>query len=416
VNLSNYNTILKKLIRAAKAAYYHSKFDQCKNDIKRTWQSINEVLVRGNSTDEQDLPSQINQDGTTFTNHKSIANALNKHFSTIGLKISNSFQNSNAQQINYNDYLTQNIETQFSFHPVTTLEVEAAINDLKSKPTTSGDGVSSSLIKAIKPVIIQPLTILFNQSVSTCKFPDSLKVARVKALFKKGDKSDPNNYRPISILPSISKIFEKLLLKQLYKYFTDNSLLFNHQYGFRKGHSTEHAVLELVDRVVNDMDKGTNRFSIFIYLTKAFDCLDHQMLLDKLKYYGLNESAISLLKNYLNNRKQYIAYNCNQANSDFADLNIGVPQGSILGPFLFLVYMNDFNCSSNTFQMINYADDTTLLSTMNFFSNHPSQSIKFELSKVSTWLNANKMKINVSKTKALFYFPLRSLSSHLSSY
>ena len=406
MTLSNYNTILKKLIRVAKASFYHSKFDQCKHDTKKTWQSINEVLMRGNpGANEQELPSQINLNGTTFTDNNSIANALNKHFSTVGLQISNSFQNSGVQQVNYNDYLNQNIETQFSFHPVTSSETEAVIHDLKSKPTTSGDGVSTSLIKAIQPVIVKPLTILFNQSISMCKFPDSLKVARVKALFKKGDKSEPNNYRPISILPSVSKVFEKLLLKQLYKYFTENSLLFSHQYGFRKGHSTEHAVLELVDRIVNNMDKGANPFSIFIDLTKAFDCLDHQILLDKLKYYGLNESAISLIKNYLTNRKQYISYNSSQSQSDFAAINIGVPQGSILGPFLFLVYMNDFNYSSNTFQMINYADDTTLLSTINTFSPNPSQTIEFELSKISSWLNANKMKINVSKTKALFYSP-----------
>ena len=410
-NLSTFNKILKKIIRAAKSSYYVSKFNQCRNDVKRTWQSINEVMMRGgNPNDEEDLPSQINLDGITYNDNASVANALNKHFSTIGNTISNSFINSNnvhIPQVSYKDYLNYSMETEFSFRPITVFDVEGVINDLKNKSTTSGDGISSSLLKALKPIIVQPISTIFNQSLATSSFPDSLKIARVKALFKKGDRTDPGNYRPISILPSISKIFEKLLLKQLYTYFTENSLLFNHQYGFRKAHSTEHAVLELIDRVVNDMDKGANPFSIFIDLSKAFDCLDHDILLDKLKFYGLSENAVLLLRNYLSNRKQYISYNNNTSSSDMANINIGVPQGSILGPFLFLVYMNDFHHSSEIFNMVNYADDTTLLSTINFFTNHPARSIDSELLKVSTWLHANKMKINVSKTKVLFYSPLQ---------
>ena len=180
--------------------------------------------------------------------------------------------------------------------------------------------------------------------LETGVFPDKLKVAKVIPLFKKGDPTLLTNYRPISLLLSLSKIFEKVIYQQLYAYFENSNLFFKGQYGFRKGHSTEMASLELVDRILSFMDNGDTPIGIFLDLSKAFDTLNHNILLHKLKHYVLSKNSTGLIKNYLENRTQYV--NFDNVDSDHQKISTGVPQGSILGPLLFLIYVNDRHNSS----------------------------------------------------------------------
>ena len=169
--------------------------------------------------------------------------------------------------------------------------------------------------------------------IYACTVPDEMKVSKIKPLFKKGDVTLLNNYRPISLLPCVSKIFERVLFNQLYEYFERNYLL-THQYGFCKNHSTEFAAMELIDRVANLLELGKIPFNLYIDHSKAFNVLSHDILLSKLEFYGLNELTIKLIKNYLSNRSQFCQYY--DASSDIVRTNIGVPQGSILGPLLSL--------------------------------------------------------------------------------
>ena len=184
------------------------------------------------------------------------------------------------------------------------------INNLKPKSSCGCDEISVKLIKFAKKKyeLCKPITPLVNQCLETGIFPDKLEIAKVIPLFKKGDPEQINNYRLISILPAISKIIEKVMFIQLYEYFNTNNLLYKSQYGFRPKHSAELAALEIVDMIIYQMDNSETPISIFLELSKAFDLLDHNILLYKLKYYGINSNSLQLLENYLTNRKQYIEF------------------------------------------------------------------------------------------------------------
>ena len=209
------------------------------------------------------------------------------------------------------------------------------INNLKTKTSCGEDVLSVKLLKLINDDICSSTILIINQSFMSGIFHEQLKIAEVIPIFKKDDASIFSNYRLVSILPAISKVFEKIMFNQLHKHFKLNKLYCNSQYGFRENHSTEFASLEPIDRILLAMDKGEIPFSIFLDLSKAFDTFDQQILIFKLRYYGVEDIALKLFHSYLSNRKQYIQLE--DVVSKVSPLSTGVPQDSILGPLLFLV-------------------------------------------------------------------------------
>ena len=211
----------------------------------------------------------------------------------------------------------------------------------------------------------------------------------------------------------MSKVVEKTIAKQLSEYFEENKLFNQNQYGFRTGHSTEHAALELVDKITSQMDNNETPINIFLDLSKAFDTIDHNILLDKLKYYGLYDTAITLFRSYLTNRYQYVQME--NAKSQILEINTGVPQGSILGPLLFIIYINDISQSSDKFDFLAYADDTTLSTTLNKLSTSDdmniSDLINLELYKINEWLEINKLSLNANKSRfMIFHMPNKQIT------
>ena len=398
INLKIYNKMLKKLIRTAKNIYYHSIFAKYKNDIKNTWITIKSIF---NKSHVKKFPDCFNINNVTVKDTQTIANKFNEYFTNIGPSLASKI-NPPANK-SFKDYLINPPISDFNFKCISYKETINVINRLKTKSSSGFDGLSTKLLKEIKWEIHKPLTIIINQSFSQGIFPDKLKLAKVLPFYKKGDECIFDNYRPISILPAISKIFEKIMFEQIHTYFSANKLYYNHQYGFRQNHSTEHASLELSDQIIYAMDRGETPLTIFMDLSKAFDTIDYTILLNKLKHYGFSQNSLSLINNYLNERYQYVDYN--DHSSDSREIHTGVPQGSILGPILFIIYINDLNVASNIFRIIIYADDTTLFTTLNTFEkNNLSQpGLINELKKINDWLKLNKLSLNINKTKYIIF-------------
>ncbi len=260
------------------------------------------------------------------------------------------------------------------------------INKLSPKTSFGYEGISTKLFKTIKDAILRPITVIINQMLNTGIFPNKLKIAKVIPIFKKDNKTCFTNYQPISLLPAI--------FTQIYQFFLHNKLLYNAQYGFRTEDSTEYTALELVDRIMAKMDISNTPVNIFLDLSKAFDTLDHKTLLNKLNYYGINGVSLKLMQSYLTDGKQYVKFN--DICSEMSTLTTGVPQGSILGPLLFIIYIHDIAQASELFDFIIYADDTILSTTLeivmkNTQTQTAESTLNTELANVSEWLKELKL-------------------------
>jgi len=398
INFKTYNRILKQTIRSAKRLHFHKCFQNCKSDIKKTWQTINGIINQQKNSN--DYPKEFLIGNSFSSDYNKIANEFNKYFTEIGPKLASQIKP--PENKSYKDFLKSPTQNTFSFSAINIDMVTKAIDSLKPKTSYGHDRISNKLLKYVKYEISWPLMQLINQSFHSGIFPRSLKIAKVTPLHKKNEKYIFDNYRPVSILPSVSKVFERIMHQQIYHYFDNFKLFFISQYGFRPNHSTELAVLELTDRILMEMDKNNVPVNIFMDLSKAFDTLDHQILLHKLKYYGFRDVSYNLMQSYLSNRLQYIEINNTQ--SDYLELKCGVPQGSILGPLLFIIYINDLHTITENLTPIIYADDTSMLASLNTNNFSAVQDeINDELKSVSDWLKLNKLSLNIAKTKAMMF-------------
>ena len=289
----------------------------------------------------------------------------------------------------------------FSFSNVTEDTVSTLFNNINSSKASGLDNLAGKFLKEGASVLKCPITQICNLSISHSVFPDKCKHAKLKPLFKKGITTDPKNYRPISLLPLISKIIEKIIHDKTLCYLDENKIIYSLQSGFRSHHSTNSCLSYLSTKVLCGFDKGLLTGMILIDLQKAFDTIDHEMLLNKMHYLGFSTSAINWFRSYLANRTFLV--NVDESYSNPGDLNCGVPQGSILGPLLFLLYVNDMPQAVSC-DLLLYADDSCLV-----FQANDVNEIEFKLNQdfnnLCDWFVDNKLSIHFGedKTKSIIF-------------
>ena len=317
--------------------------------------------------------------------------ALNKHFTSIGPLLS-----SKLPLKNYINNITTNENSMVIFN-TDRLEVMKVISKLKNKKSYGHDGISNEILKCCSPIIEPYLANAFNKAISESVYPTSLKKAKVVPLFKKGDKKNPENYRPISLLSSLSKVFEKLLFERMVNFCEKNKLLTSAQFGFRSKRSCADAILTVTEFMRDEVDKKSTGVVCFIDLQKAFDTLDHDILLHKLNEYGFRGEVNNLLRSYLQNRLQYINVDGKATNS--CEIKTGVPQGSILGPLLFLLYINDLtNCDIQS-KIALFADDTSLVKA----GKKNECKIIRDINLITDWYTSNKLSVNIDNCEGLTF-------------
>ena len=256
------------------------------------------------------------------------------------------------------------------------------------------------MVKKTYSSFIEPITHILNISITEGVFPNELKIAKVIPLFKSGDTMIFSNYRPVSVLPVFSKILERLMYNRLLGFINKHKILYMYQFGFRADHSPNLALLLLVDKLSNALEKGEYVLGLFLDFSKAFDTVNHTILFTKLEHYGIRGVAMNMFKSYLSNRHQYVVYN--DTKSENRVITCGVPQGSILGPLLFLLYINDLADVSSVLFSLLFADDSNMFLT----GNDPNELIRImntEIVKVVDWLRVNKLSLNLKKTHFILF-------------
>ena len=245
--------------------------------MKKTWKTINETLNRNKKN--SNVASILYHNGNVLSNAKDIANAFNVYFANIGKNLASEIEQNITDNADYTQYVSTPLtETKLQFKCITDNDTQRAIDNLENTSSSGHDGISNKLLKLLKIELSKSLTLIINQMITTGIFLDSFKISKITPLFKKGDVSMLSNYRPISLLPTISKIFERILYNQLYDYFNSNNLLTEEQYGFRTNHSTEYAAVKLVNNVSKEMELANTPTALHIDLSKVFDTLSFDIL------------------------------------------------------------------------------------------------------------------------------------------
>lgn len=399
-HFKQYRNTLTQVIRFAKINYYRQIFSNFRNNTKKIWQTINEL--KGNTYNKNSI-NTLHYKDSILSNPLEISEAFSSYFSNIAPELDSKLPQSNK---NPKDYLKGNYPNSMVLPILSTQDIKTVIKSLKNKNSGLQD-IAISVIKRNSELFSIPLTILFNKSVETGTFPALLKIAKITPIHKSGPDNVPKNFRPISQLSVFSKIFETLMKTHLMQYLENRNILNDAQFGFRRNRNTFQALNIFSTDVFTAIDNKLSVLSIFIDFAKAFDTVNHKILLEKMHHYGIRGQILSWFEDYLTNRQQYTVLNGEKSHN--TPVTLGVPQGSVLGPILFLLYINDITDIFSRSKTILFADDMTMYLT----GPYPEQLVHYannELEKLHQWCLCNRLTINTKKTQFML-FTIKSMTN-----
>ena len=353
------------------------------------------MINPGKRKNKQNIKEIIHNQKTHRTDME-IATVLNNYFTTIGKELANKYPTTKG----YRKYMKHSNKNSFFLKAMSEQDVIDKIKNLSPKKAGGHDNITPKLLKEAIAEVSQQITHVINLSFKNAAVPKRLKIAKVIPCFKKKSKEEskkPSNYRPISLLSTIHKLLEKCMHEQLMTFLEKNNILFKYQFGFRRGYSTILALTEIIDQILNHLEENDLVAGIYCDFSKAFDTVDHGILLDKLHHYGIRGHANKWFESYLSNRLQYTYVNGTK--SECQDILYGVPQGSVLGPLLFLVYTNDMQycITEEDCHLKLFADDSNAFVIRNTY-NELKNAITQTLRDLIEWSELNKLTINYDKT------------------
>lgn len=398
--VKEYSKTFKRVCTQAKSMYLGEKIRSSTNKIKSVWKVIQRESGKSRPM-ETELRIQI--DNKILSSNDEVAEVFEKYFSEIPTKVTESL-NSSVEQAAV--FMKENIAEsngEFKFDYIDPNTIIKTFKSLNVKNTEDLWGMSVKVIGSVIDILASPLAYMFNYCVSVGIFPDLMKFSKVVPLFKSGERMDIGNYRPVSILPIFSKIFEKIILAQMQSFFNTNKLLHPQQFGFTKGRNTTDAGVCLIREIFNAWENHMNAVGVFCDLSKAFDCVDHEILLMKLNHYGIKDLSLNMVRSYLEDRIQKVEIN--RVRSLGSRVRMGVPQGSILGPFLFLIYINDLpHMLDNKSKIVMFADDTSLIFKVSRQVGNIDE-VNTTIKLITKWFTANNLLLNAKKTKCINFVP-----------
>ena len=381
---------LNKQIEREKNTYFQNAFKDARSNMKKSWSMLRSLM--GTGTPKRDFVS-IFCDGSSDVDNLGVLNRFNEFFATVGSEITSGIT---CDVGSPTSNVAVNQSSFFLYHPTET-EILNIIANLKNT-STHIDYLPITIFKKLANILVKPLIMLIDNSFRYGIFPDILKIARITPIHKTGDFNIPSTYRPISSLPYYSKIYEKLMAKRLLSFCKKFKIITPEQYGFQSGISTCDALIKLTEIIYKSLDEKYHHIVTLIDIRKAFDCVTHEILLEKLKCYGIRGVPLLWFQSYLLDRKCYIQHL--NLTSDINSFNTGVPQGSVLGPLLFLLFINDLPRLSQNFQTILFADDTTISTSGHDFNELVSRT-NCGLEIISNWTKTNRLSLNTAKTELM---------------
>ncbi|XDV21754.1 hypothetical protein PO909_026778 [Leuciscus waleckii] len=390
-----------KLIKSAKRDYYLSAINENLNNPIKFWKLVKSTSVSNLSFK---FPDHLKANHIVVKGKEAIADTLNSYFISVG-----STSESTNSSVNTSKETAESIQhclsQSFNFVPITTAQVHEALLKLDPKKKAGIDQIEPYLLKLAADFVAEPIASLFNLSLVSNTIPKMWKSAMVTPLLKGRDPEDPNNYRPISRLPVLAKVFESLINDQLKQYLSANNILHDYQSGFRTGHSTITAAMSVSNDIITSLDSKKSRAALFVDLSKAFDSVDHNLLLQRLRFIGLSEAALNWFENDLSDRTQCVSVE--NYNSPFLQVTTGVHQGSVLAPLLFSIYINPLSHGIDSAKLHLYADDTIIYTTASSLTQAMKQ-LQNAFQVLQHSLAQLKLVLNPKKTKYMIFSRGRS--------